>query len=315
MSANGKSAQRLTDEERRQYEEDGYFIRPKMFGADEMDALRARIDEIVELIEASDALTDQQKRTILRRPDQTKETAGTLPLDNMYRIHTFSAFVRSHIRDERRLAPVRDIVGSDLFCPNDLYFLKPPGTGRPVAWHQDSWYFRNTYISSVGEDIDRSTIGTWMALDDADEQNGCLWVVPGSHHLGVVDHGQVESEGYFLQKRLTMTDETAEQAIPVEVPKGSLIFFNNALFHGSHQNRSNRYRRAYVVHYMKSTIQHIEGKRWIIPGTEEWGTPEMYVCGRLYPDCVQTTPADASMNWDAALGRTLTKNEVRVKSN
>ena len=117
----------------------------------EIDALRDRIEDLVELIETSDVLPEKQKQAILKHNVGTEATSGPASLNSITRLHRFSALVRSHIRDSRRLDAVTQIVGSDLFCPNDLYFFKPPGTGRPIAWHQDSWYFRNTYVSSIGD--------------------------------------------------------------------------------------------------------------------------------------------------------------------
>ena len=302
----------LTAEEREKYAKDGFFIRADAFDTYEIDALRYRIEDLVELIETSDVLTEKEKQAILKRNTGTDATSGPASLNSITRLHRFSALVRSHIRDPRRLDAVAEIVGRDLFCPNDLYFFKPPGTGRPIAWHQDSWYFRNIYISSVGDAIDQSTIGTWLALDDADEENGCLWVIPGSHRLGVIDHSQVESDDYLLQKRVTVSDEMEERAMPVEVPKGALVFFNNALLHRSTPNRSDRFRRAYIVHYMKATIQHTGNRPRIPEGTEHWGTPEMYICGRQLPGCVQTTLEKDSMDWDRALERTLTEDDIRI---
>ena len=302
----------LTAEEREKYAKDGFFIRLDAFDTYEIDALRYRIEDLVGLIETSDVLTEKEKQAILKRNAGTDATSGPTSLNGITRLHRFSALVRSHIRDPRRLDAVAEIVGRDLFCPNDLYFFKPPGTGRPIAWHQDSWYFRNIYVSSVGDAIDQSTIGTWLALDDADEENGCLWVIPGSHRLGVIDHSQVESDDYLLQKRVTVSDEMEERAMPVEVPKGALVFFNNALLHRSTPNRSDRFRRAYIVHYMKATIQHTENRPRIPEGTEHWGTPEMYICGQQLPGCVQTTLEKDSMDWDRALERTLTEDDIRI---
>ena len=141
-----------------------------------------------------------------------------------------------------------------------------------------------------------------------------VWVIPGSHKLGVVDHEDVEEEGYLLQKRIFVSDEMEAKGIPVEVPKGALVFFNNAVLHRSTPNRSKRFRRAYIVHYMKATIRRTEKrKNWISPrGAEHWGSVEAYICGQSYPGCVQTTPEEYSLKWDRAIGRTLQEDEIRV---
>ncbi|NKB68117.1 MAG: hypothetical protein GKR89_13730 [Candidatus Latescibacteria bacterium] len=311
------SATPLTQEERRAYEEDGYFIRPTLFSAEEMDALGGHIEELVKLVETSDILTLEQQKAILKRTDKKGAATGLASLNNLYRIHLFSATVRAHIRDPRRLAVATALVGPDLFCPNDLYFFKPPGTGKPIAWHQDSWYFTNSYLPDADQSIENTSIGTWLALDDADEENGCLWVIPGSHRLGVVDHTDVESEAYFLQKRVQVTPDMEARGIPVEVPKGALVVFNNALLHRSTTNRSTRFRRAYIVHYMKATTRPTAQyeTRNKASAEQSWGTPDAYICGQSYPGCVPTTPEEKSMNWDRALGRDLTESEIRLALN
>src|SRR5690606_26537469 len=71
-----------------------------------------------------------------------------------------------------------------VMCMQLMFFVKPPGFPGQ-AWHQDELYIPTR---------DRSLIGAWIALDDATLENGCLWVIPGSHRTGYLypqhDHGQ-----------------------------------------------------------------------------------------------------------------------------
>ncbi|MDE2723065.1 MAG: hypothetical protein OXI59_06785, partial [Gemmatimonadota bacterium] len=92
----------LTAEEREAYAKDGFFIRPKAFDTYEIDALRDRIEDLVELIETSDVLPEKQKQAILKRNVGTEATSGPASLNSITRLHRFSALVRSHIRDPRR---------------------------------------------------------------------------------------------------------------------------------------------------------------------------------------------------------------------
>jgi Phytanoyl-CoA dioxygenase (PhyH)/Polyketide cyclase / dehydrase and lipid transport len=123
-----------------------------------------------------------------------------------------------------------------------MLFLKPPGL-QGQAWHQDERFIPTR---------DRSLVGAWIALDDADVENGCLWVVPGSHRMGQLwpfrDHGRPDE--------FDPTDEAYgfddSSAIPVEVKTGDVVFFNGYLLHRSLKNRSTRTRRALVNHYMSA---------------------------------------------------------------
>lgn len=127
-------------------------------------------------------------------------------------------------------------------CMQSMFFAKPPG--KPgQAWHQDECFIPTR---------DRSLCAAWIAIDDATLENGCLWVVPGSHLAGTLyplrEHSQTDEfdpapESYGF-------DESNE--IPVELRAGSVLFFNGYLLHRSRKNASGRYRRALVNHYMST---------------------------------------------------------------
>lgn len=124
-------------------------------------------------------------------------------------------------------------------CMQSMLFVKPPGF-QGQAWHQDEVYIPTR---------DRSLIGAWIAIDDATLENGCLWVVPGSHRNGYLyqqrDHGRPD-EFDFAQESFGFDEETA---IPVPAESGTVVFFNGYLLHRSFKNRSDQYRRVLVNHY------------------------------------------------------------------
>ncbi len=127
-------------------------------------------------------------------------------------------------------------------CMQSMLFVKPPNF-QGQAWHQDEIYIPTR---------DRSLTGAWIALDDANVKNGCLWVVPGSHKTGYLypQHAHNnEDEFDFAQESYGFDDS---QAVAVEVPAGSVVFFNGYLLHRSLKNRSSIYRRVLVNHYCNS---------------------------------------------------------------
>ena len=122
-----------------------------------------------------------------------------------------------------------------------MLFAKPPGLPGQ-AWHQDERYIPTR---------DRSLIGVWIALDDADEENGCLRVLPQSHRPGKLyplgDHGQPDE---FDPGEEAHGFPGADDEVLVEVKAGDVIFFNGYLLHRSKKNASSdRPRRALVNHY------------------------------------------------------------------
>ena len=143
-------------------------------------------------------------------------------------------------------------------CMQSMLFVKGPGLPGQ-AWHQDERFIPTR---------DRSLVGAWIAVDDATIDNGCIWVVPGSHRDGYLwptrDHGQVgefdgadESHGF---------DETG--AVPVEVARGSVVFFNGYLLHRSHRNRTDGFRRALVNHYCNAWSLLPWAPTKTVPGAE-----------------------------------------------
>lgn len=136
-----------------------------------------------------------------------------------------------------------------------MYIFKQPRIGGEVRWHQDASYL-GTRPSSV--------VGFWVALEDAHRDNGCLWVQPGGHssplrELYEVDH--TSSEGQLR----TIDDSPwpdANEAIAVEVPAGSLVIFNDHMPHYSSQNRSERSRQAFTMHFAEGSSTWSE-KNWL----------------------------------------------------
>jgi ectoine hydroxylase-related dioxygenase (phytanoyl-CoA dioxygenase family) len=116
------------------------------------------------------------------------------------------------------------LIGPDVKAMQSMLFIK--SEGKPgQAWHQDELFIPTR---------DRSLTAAWIALDDATVENGCLWVLPGSHRPGVLypdrDHHDprfdCEVEAFDFPYR-------DQDAVPVEVPAGSVVVFNGYLLHRS----------------------------------------------------------------------------------
>jgi ectoine hydroxylase-related dioxygenase (phytanoyl-CoA dioxygenase family) len=139
-------------------------------------------------------------------------------------------------------------------CMQSMLFFKPPGLPGQ-AWHQDERYIPTR---------DRSLIGAWIALDEATIDNGCLWVVPGSHRRGVLH----KTRPHARPEEFDPSDEAVgvddDAAVAVEVRAGDVVFFNGYLLHRSMRNRSDGTRRALVNHYMSAASL----LPWLVPGVE-----------------------------------------------
>ncbi|SCL29727.1 Ectoine hydroxylase-related dioxygenase, phytanoyl-CoA dioxygenase (PhyH) family [Micromonospora rhizosphaerae] len=134
------------------------------------------------------------------------------------------------------------VIGPNVKMMQSMLFIK--AEGKPgQAWHQDE-----THIPTR----DQSLTAVWLALDDATVENGCLWVLPGSHRRRFLypDRDQHDPRFDCTKEAHGFTDE---DAIPVELPAGSALVFDGHLLHRSLPNTGRHgMRRAYVTHYMSA---------------------------------------------------------------
>jgi ectoine hydroxylase-related dioxygenase (phytanoyl-CoA dioxygenase family) len=158
--------------------------------------------------------------------------------------HKLSPTMAKYLAHPAIVDVLTQVIGPNVKSMQSMLFIK--AAGKPgQAWHQDE-----DFIPSR----DRSLTGGWIALDDATIDNGCLWVLPGSHKRGILWEMKRQDD-----PRFDCTDESYgfpyrdEDAVPVEVPAGSIVFFNGYLLHRSLPNtRATGYRRVLVNHYMSA---------------------------------------------------------------
>jgi ectoine hydroxylase-related dioxygenase (phytanoyl-CoA dioxygenase family) len=146
---------------------------------------------------------------------------------------------------ERRTASIaRQLLGITATLDYDQFLAKRPGKPDAVfTWHQDLGY----WPTGTPEPL---TATCSLALDDADEENGCLRVVPGSQKTGLRPHrpllGDDREKAHILSVELTAED----QVIELPVKRGDITVHDELILHGSGGNRSeNRWRRTYIAAY------------------------------------------------------------------
>ena len=158
--------------------------------------------------------------------------------------HKISATMERYLGTPVMKDVLTQVIGPNVKCMQSMLFIK--ATGKPgQAWHQDEYFIPTR---------DRSLVGGWIALDDATVENGSLWIIPGSHRRGIIwpqhDH---EDRRFDCAGEAYGFPYKDEDAIPVEVKAGTIVFFNGYLLHRSFPNRADSgYRRVLVNHYMSA---------------------------------------------------------------
>lgn len=133
-----------------------------------------------------------------------------------------------------------------------MVIWKPPAVGGEVSCHQDA-AFLITEPSSV--------VGFWLALEDADAGNGCLYAIPGGHR-GPLRQRFHEVDGALVTETLDPTPFDDAAALPLPARKGTLVVLHGKLPHGSAPNTSDRSRMAYTLHAVDGTARWHPGN-WL----------------------------------------------------
>ncbi len=240
MSVSAKSA----------FDRDGYVVADGLFGADEVARLRGHVMALRRRRSYPDDLVgvEPTSRDPLRR------------YPRMAQLHRWDDTTLRWLLDPRIAGWLTDLLGGEPYAVQTMVYFKPPGS-RGQAVHQDNFYLR----------VEPGTcVAAWLALDRADEDNGCLVVVPGSHRWPILCTRKADT-------RISFTDVTVplppgQTPRPVVMDPGDMLFFHGSLVHGSAPNTTtDRFRRSLIGHHIQADARQVAG--YYHPALRMDGTP------------------------------------------
>lgn len=253
---------KISSEQVAAYHRDGFTVVEDVLTADELQETREHIEAIAEgRIPFPEANLEYEPgaRDKGRSLDTLRKINEAAPND---------AFFMEHARHPRIMAVVTALLGPDIMLFGDQTFMKPPG-GVEKPYHQDSAYFN----------IEPADLATcWMALDDVTLENGCLYVIPGSHLQGIRDHSQAWQVGDRTDKQVPDEAIDLTREVPITLRAGSCSFHHSVLLHRSGPNRTPHRRRGLAVHYMSAR------SRWTGDPADKPDYPLLH--GTSHPGCV-----------------------------
>jgi len=244
--ADPAGARTLTPAQVAAFNRDG-FLRPlPVFDPDEADCVRAYVDSLL--------------AAVVDAPDQR----------NAYSINAYHVVCQGLydlMLTPRILDYVEDLLGPDIVCWGDHLFCKLPGDPMEVPLHQDAVYWPLTPTR---------TVTAWIAIDDADEANGAMQLVPGSHLLGPLEHEEKPLDGTRVLKRQVCDPGRFADRVTNVLRAGEISLHADLLVHGSHANRSDRRRAGLTLRYAAAEVG-------VVPGAEWWIKPAVHCRGTI-PD-------------------------------
>ena len=224
------TANHLTGEQLRTFEEQGYLVLRGLF----------RQDEVQLLIETFMEIAKGQVPGYFE-PTSPEEARGD-PLKLYPRIlhpHRFNEVALRYMLDTRLAVTLEDLFGEEPLAAQSMLYFKPAGA-RGQALHQDNFFLK----------VEPGTcLAAWIALDPADRENGGLEVVPGTHRMDLFCPEEADESLSFPRDLVPIPPGL--QAVPLDLIPGDVLFFNGSLVHGSQPNRTaNRFRRSLICHYI-----------------------------------------------------------------
>ncbi len=221
----------ITEDKVQEYMAMGYLaVEGVLDSAEVKDALDAIMDMV--FVEKKGALLQFSKPEKELQTNEERELA----------VRKVSRFVENDDRLKHIayhpdiLTSVELLLGESPKLVQDMALLKPPMGGGEKPWHQDMAYGPLAYNKPV--------IGVWIALDDAELDNGCMHVLPGSHADGATPHYAVRDW------QLCDSHIAVEEDVAIPLKSGGLMFFHGLIKHGTPYNLSEKRRRALQFHYV-----------------------------------------------------------------
>ncbi|MBV8704051.1 MAG: phytanoyl-CoA dioxygenase family protein [Acetobacteraceae bacterium] len=221
----------LTRSQIEAYNETGAIVVPDVLSREEVARLRRVTDEFVERAREVSAHDDVYDLEDTHTPDAPRVRRIKAP-------HLHHAAFADLVRHPGIVAALRDLWGPDIRFDTAKLNMKSAGFGAAVEWHQD-WAF---YPHTNG---DLAAVGVMM--DDMEQENGPLLVVPGSHRGRVYDH---HADGVFCGAMdPTRREVDYASAIPLNGKAGAITIHHVRAVHGSAPNTSARDRRLLLFQF------------------------------------------------------------------
>jgi phytanoyl-CoA hydroxylase len=226
----------LTESQIQQFKRDGFLRGGRVITDAQVDVLRAELDRVIA------NRNEPVKQPVMLHNFTGDEKAPVWQIVNIYDV---SEPFRELIFNQRVCAETAQLAETDeLRMWHDQIQYKPARDGGVNGWHQDSPLWPTLKPMDM--------VTAWVALDDVDESNGCMSMVPGSHLWGdnIKYLASIAELGFHGIPSTFAGHDVKPRLCPVA--KGEVHFHHSLTWHGSFKNVSDRPRRAIALHYMKA---------------------------------------------------------------
>ena len=266
-----KVAMFLTKEKLDFFKKDGFLVLEDFVSIEACESLRKRAIEIVKTFDPSESVSIFTTNEQTRHSDsyflnsggkiscffeeEAFNERGELKQSKMFSInkighamHDLDPVFENFSRTNHLKKITKELGFKDPKILQSMFIFKQPFIGGEVVCHQDSTFLYTRPISVKG---------FWFALEDSLIENGCLWVIPGGHKIGLKSRFFRKKNGDGTEMEI-FDDSPWEisKLVPLEVSAGTMIVLDGLLPHMSYANRSKRTRHSYTIHLIEGNADY-----------------------------------------------------------
>ena len=170
-------------------------------------------------------------------------------------VHIISPIFNKACLNKRMLDAVESIIGKNILICGTTLFIKNANEKGFVSFHQDAKY--------IGLEP-HNWVTAWVAITDANENNGCMRMWPGSHKNNLKHHNQKFDANNLLTRGQTIENVPIKETEPVILKAGQMSLHHPTIVHGSGINKSNDRRIGFVVQsYIGDNVNQVLGKMFV----------------------------------------------------
>lgn len=216
------ATRRLTALEKKQFVRDGYIKNLPVFSSPGINALQELFADLA-----------------TRLPDDVD-----INLVNMW--HKASRRFHELCRTPTILDYVEDLIGPDFVQWGGQFFVKYPGDGSEVPWHQDAQYWPLA---------PHRTVTVWLAIFDTDYSNAAMQIVRGSHNRGAFSHHTNDMPNLVLDQEVDTELIDTDNIVTLDLKAGEISLHDDGLLHGSGSNTSDRMRAGLTMRFCPTNVK------------------------------------------------------------
>ena len=171
--------------------------------------------------------------------------------------HLISPILDNVVRNSNILDAVESIIGKNILACGTTLFIKEPDERGFVSFHQDAKY--------IGLEP-HNWVTAWVAITDANENNGCMKMWPGTHKQELKYHNEKfdYNSGNLLTRGQTVENVPLEKTESVILSEGQMSLHHPRIVHGSGINKSKKRRIGFVIQsYIGTNVKQVLGKMYV----------------------------------------------------